>query len=103
VIFGEGKDSIENSISFFQNYLVTLQNIAKGKATLDRKGKAKLFEQPKINDVVGKKVRCKEISWEKPRDGWFKCNVDASFISDNKNGAWGGVLRDHTGRVLCSA
>jgi hypothetical protein len=33
VIFGEGKDSIENSISFLQNYLVTLQNIAKGKAT----------------------------------------------------------------------
>jgi hypothetical protein len=30
------------------SYVVTLQNIAKGKATLDRKGKAKLFEEPEI-------------------------------------------------------
>jgi hypothetical protein len=79
-----------------QSYLVTLQNIAKGKATFDRKGKAMLFEEPEINDVVGKKVRCMETSWEKPRDGWLKCNMDASFISDSKNGAWGVVLCDHT-------
>jgi hypothetical protein len=34
-----------------------LQIIAKGKATIDRKCKAKLFEEPETNDTVGKKVR----------------------------------------------
>ena len=69
---------------------------------MDRKGKEKL-DQPKNtcdNVQQGRQEQLK--NWENPPDGWIKCNVDASFLMDEKNGASGVVLRDHSGIVLLS-
>jgi hypothetical protein len=61
-----------------------LQNLAKGKLNTDRKWKAKLHEG---EDTKHKEKQDKDIYWEKPVVGWVKPNVDASFISNQKNGA----------------
>jgi hypothetical protein len=34
-------------------------------------------------------------SWKKPEEGWVKCNVDASFIKEDRTGSWGAVITDH--------
>jgi hypothetical protein len=47
MVFSNGKASIKNSISFLQNYLVTLQNIAKGKARLIEKVKQSCSKKQK--------------------------------------------------------
>lgn len=40
------------------------------------------------------------LQWQKPPDGWFKCNTDAGFHKDlnRTSGAW--VLRDHKGMFV---
>jgi ribonuclease HI len=37
------------------------------------------------------------ICWQKPRDGWWKCNVDASFSHSPCYTGWGWCLRDSAG------
>jgi hypothetical protein len=44
-----------------------------------------------------------EVCWKKPETGWVKCNVDASFLNEEKKGSWGAVLQDHLGAIICSA
>ncbi|XP_024314203.1 uncharacterized protein LOC104582573 [Brachypodium distachyon] len=38
-----------------------------------------------------------------PPSGWLKLNVDASYHDDDGRGAWGAILRDHTGTIVGSA
>ena len=45
----------------------------------------------------------KKQTWTKPEVNWLKCNVDASYSADTGQGAWGAVLRDNNGKVICSA
>jgi hypothetical protein len=80
-----------------------LQNKKKGDVRVEKKK-----EKGKINDLpfIGEKTQNlgqeqREV-WEKPHDGWIKCNVDASFLKEEKNGAWGVVLQDHMGNFLLS-
>jgi hypothetical protein len=35
--------------------------------------------------------------WEKPNEGWFKCNTDGAFYDRQWEGATGAVLRDANG------
>jgi ribonuclease HI len=100
IIFDKGDASVNNSIRYLQNYLATLQGIAKGGDLANRKGKDKVLQNSEI-------YRAKETvateTWRKPEEGWVKCNVDASFSSEERTGAWGAVLRDHNGQVIASA
>jgi hypothetical protein len=41
--------------------------------------------------------------WGKPPLGWVKCNVDASFLNEEKNGSGEAVIRDHNGNIIYSA
>jgi hypothetical protein len=80
IIFDKGNASVDNSISFLQNYLDTLQGVASGRDTVDRKGKTPVYQE-----VVQKKQATQgedgdKNKWVKPQEGWMKCNVDASFI-----------------------
>jgi ribonuclease HI len=38
--------------------------------------------------------------WEKPQQGWFKCNIDAGFFRDSNSTTTGWCLRDHMGRFI---
>jgi ribonuclease HI len=86
-----------------QNYLVTLQNLPKGNMMIDRKGKAKLDISADLRAGANPIETKKEEAWVRPPNGWVKCNVDASFIDEDRNGAWGAVLRDSNGTILFSA
>jgi len=35
--------------------------------------------------------------WAAPPEGVWKINVDGAFCAENRNGAWGFVIRDHAG------
>jgi ribonuclease HI len=41
-----------------------------------------------------------EIKWQKPIQGWFKCNVDADFHNKFSNTSTGWCVRDHMGRFI---
>ncbi|PNT67983.1 hypothetical protein BRADI_3g34611v3 [Brachypodium distachyon] len=41
--------------------------------------------------------------WSRPKPGWLKLNVDASFISSSGQGAWGAIIRNHEGQPVGSA
>jgi hypothetical protein len=75
-----------------------LQNLEKGSYKIYRKGKAKLEQDTISKDKSWGENTEKNLAWEKPPDGFVKCNVDASFISEEKKGSWGAVLRDRDGR-----
>jgi ribonuclease HI len=38
--------------------------------------------------------------WEKPQQGWYKCNVDAGFYKELNKTTIGWCLRDHLGRFI---
>jgi hypothetical protein len=40
------------------------------------------------------------MQWEKPAQGWMKCNVDAAFHSDLNKTSFEWCLRDHMGRFV---
>jgi hypothetical protein len=56
-----------------------------------------------LNDGAPNQQKENAERWKKPEIGWTKLNVDASFIHDEKVGAWGAVLRDKEGEVVLSA
>ena len=103
IIFDKGDASIDNSIRFLQNYLASLQNIAHGCETRDRKGKEKVHQEKLIKHHSSTQEKEVKESWGKPEEGWVKCNVDASFSSSDMAGAWGAILRDHNGSIIASA
>jgi hypothetical protein len=103
IIFDKGDASITNSIRFLQNYRNTLQDIASGGIIMDRKGK-KMMQQGKTTDKQSiAKTSDATQAWCKPNIGWYKCNVDASFTTGVKCGAWGAIIRDHLGHSVSSA
>jgi ribonuclease HI len=40
------------------------------------------------------------LRWQKPSDGWLKCNVDAAFHSEQNRTSVGWCLRDHQGMFV---
>jgi ribonuclease HI len=42
-------------------------------------------------------------TWQKPPQGWLKCNVDAGFHNDSNKTSSGWCLRDYRGRFLRAA
>jgi ribonuclease HI len=40
--------------------------------------------------------------WQKPRDGWMKCNVDAGFHTQRNTTNRGWCIRDGNGRFICA-
>jgi ribonuclease HI len=40
--------------------------------------------------------------WEKPQQGWYKCNVDAAFHKDSNRTSTAWCLRDHLGRFVAA-
>jgi hypothetical protein len=95
--------SIDNSINFVQNYLLTQQNLSKGKYKVDIKGKAKMDQSEDMYVAVQQEGIHMVKFWEKPPLWWVKCNVDASFLNEEKNGSRGAVIRDHNGNIIYSA
>jgi ribonuclease HI len=43
------------------------------------------------------------VSWQKPPQGWYKCNVDAGFRIESSKTSSGWCLRDHMGRFIRAA
>jgi hypothetical protein len=99
IIFSDGKNSIEHSISHLKNYLVTLQNLPKGNMMIDKKAKLDMFVDLRAGAIPIETK--KEETWVRPPNEWVKCNVDASFIDEDRNSAWRAVLRDSNGTILC--
>jgi hypothetical protein len=79
-----------------------LQDIANGGSNVDRKGKIVINQVPEGRNHGQHKCKEKKAS-RMPNQGWFKCNMDASFMAEDKCGAWGAVTRDHLGHVVSSA
>jgi ribonuclease HI len=42
------------------------------------------------------------LRWQKPREGWWKCNVDASFAQNPNSLAWGWCMRDAAGSFVAA-
>ncbi|PNX94323.1 cytochrome p450 [Trifolium pratense] len=42
------------------------------------------------------------VNWQKPRPGWFKCNIGAGFHKEINKTSTGWCLRDHMGRFVSS-
>jgi hypothetical protein len=42
------------------------------------------------------------LRWQKPRDGWWKCNVDASFSQNPTGVAYGWCMRDAGGNFIAA-
>jgi hypothetical protein len=40
--------------------------------------------------------------WNKPRSGYMKINIDASYREDTRTGGWGFVIRNDTGEIECA-
>ena len=40
------------------------------------------------------------VSWQKPKEGIYKLNTDGSAIQDTGKIGGGGILRDHTGKII---
>ena len=49
------------------------------------------------NSLATKRLVLKNISWEKPRNGWLTLNTDGSVASDSGIAGGGGLLRDANG------
>jgi hypothetical protein len=67
------------------------------------KGKAKIGQDKSENKGKRREDTGKDQTWEKPPDGWVKCNVDASFLTEDRRDVCGTVLRDYNGTILTSA
>jgi ribonuclease HI len=99
-IFGDGKASINHSVSFLDGYYNTTSLIKTGLPELDRKGKGKIEEHAEL--YPPKMVSLQE-RWHKPDQGWLKVNTDASYLMNESLGFWGAIVRDHTGNIVASA
>jgi ribonuclease HI len=42
------------------------------------------------------------LQWQKPPEGWYKCNVDAGFHRDCNKTSGGWCLRDHSGMFVAA-
>jgi hypothetical protein len=42
------------------------------------------------------------LRWQKPRDGWWKCNVDASLSQNPNIVTWGWCIRDAMGAFIAA-
>jgi ribonuclease HI len=40
------------------------------------------------------------LRWQKPPYGWYKCNIDAAFHSEQQRTSTGWILRDHHGTFI---
>jgi ribonuclease HI len=54
-----------------------------------------LQQEPRMNEQQQHTHR-----WERPLQGWYKCNVDASFHRELNKTSTGWCLRDHMGRFV---
>jgi ribonuclease HI len=43
-----------------------------------------------------------QLRWQCPRDGWWKCNVDASFFQNPSITGWGWCVRDSAGSFVAA-
>jgi hypothetical protein len=67
-----------------------LEGLASGKCNGDRKGKSPVHPVGVQKQQTENKEKGENEQWKKPLEGWLKCNVDASYLGDEKKG--GGVL-----------
>lgn len=99
LIFGKGKESITASVSFVQNYWASFSSChANMQVAAGNKGK-QVMEEPQVTTNMESNV----ISWKLPTLGFFKINVDASFVEAIKASSVGVVVRDHHGQVIISS
>jgi ribonuclease HI len=74
------------------------QNNISGAANVDSRGHAPA-NQMTIHDIYAQQ---QVLRWEKPRDGWWKCNVDASFSQNPSYTGWGWCIRDSAGSFIAA-
>jgi hypothetical protein len=98
IIFGDGKCTIKHSANFIKSYYSSFSQAASTNHKTDNRGKKPIEV---LNDDAPNRHKENTERWKKPEVGWTKLNVDASFIHDEKVGAWGAVLRDKEGEVCC--
>lgn len=53
-----------------------------------------------IASSSGSILQNRETSWQPPKQGIIKINMDAAFVSPNHTGAIASIFRDHTGKML---
>ena len=92
--------TIKAPAEFLQSYASSFAAIKAGMNVPDHKGKGKVMPDILTSET---KRRQEDDHWVKPKSGWLKLNVDASFIQETNYGAWGAVLRDTNGAVRGSA
>ncbi|GAU40324.1 hypothetical protein TSUD_221720 [Trifolium subterraneum] len=42
------------------------------------------------------------MQWQQPRDGWWKCSVDASFYGDAGHTSWNWCIRNSQGQFIAA-
>ncbi|KAH9722180.1 reverse transcriptase domain-containing protein [Citrus sinensis] len=55
-----------------------------------------------FDDAFGSSLRHGAVCWERPHDGWFKCNVDAAVFSSQSKISFGCVVRNFEGNFLAA-
>ncbi|KAH9665893.1 putative reverse transcriptase/RNA-dependent DNA polymerase [Citrus sinensis] len=55
-----------------------------------------------FDDAFGSSLRHGAVCWERPHDGWFKCNVDAAVFSSQSKISFGCVVRNFEGKFLAA-
>ena len=101
IIFGDGKAGIVSSTEFLNNYLMTWTNTNEGNLSVDTKGKRPIFD---LKEIQGFEKKLSMVSkWKPPEADWCCLSVDASFVQESNFASWGALIRDHQGKIQCSA
>ncbi|PNT72160.1 hypothetical protein BRADI_2g40510v3 [Brachypodium distachyon] len=99
-VFKKGDATIKDSVLFLLGFRESHDQLATGTPCLSSKGKETLLTAPAVATPAVVKPT---VIWTPPPAGWLKLNVHAAFSSDTRAAFWGGVLRDHFGKVVAWA
>jgi hypothetical protein len=91
IVHQEGKETIENSVSFLISYNSEVTSLQPMKT--DRKGKKPVIDTSQPSRHQG--ITQASSGWTPPPAGWIKLNSDASLINLDAPGGAGAVARNN--------
>ncbi|XP_042051496.1 uncharacterized protein LOC121796781 [Salvia splendens] len=55
---------------------------------------------PRHDEIRSPRPLAVAIKWQPPEDPWIKLNTDGAYLEESDKAGGGGIIRDHTGKVL---
>ncbi|XBI48707.1 hypothetical protein VPH35_112385 [Triticum aestivum] len=99
LIFGKGKESVSASACFVESYWESFgAHHSPRPVDFQNKGKGPLVRISGVPNSLDA-----SSGWYPPPAGWFKINVDASFVESIREASVGVVVRDEEGEVIVSS